>query len=202
MFSSLTLYHILVRVPMSCLQEGGKYSGGGITLYLLGRRQTTSAARHLLPFSPADRRAFGVTVHELIQPWPGSDKAQGAQHVKVSQKHLEMNNSSCYRTAQQKNTKLHTFLSHNMHFSHTLFPELKEDAKVEEWAFRGSCRVSKMEIAIPKDVDLHQGLKLCKKKLMVINAHCLSWIQTLFHKSVLALSLQITLRFHECWYLN
>lgn len=31
MFSSLKLYHILVKVPKSSLQEGGKYSRRGIT---------------------------------------------------------------------------------------------------------------------------------------------------------------------------
>lgn len=203
MFCSLKLYHILVKVPKSCQQGGGKYSRGGITFICLVEDKQHLQARHLLPLSPADKKTFGLTVHELIQPWPGSDKGQGAaQRVKISQKHVEINHSSCYRSARQENTKPHTFFVSQ----HGLFPHIISTAI-------GGCKGWRMGIQgvmqILQDGD-HSTLRMwifikgwsCVKKLMVINAHCQSWIQTLFPKSVLAWSLQIILRFHECWYLN
>lgn len=94
-FFPFKFHHFLVKVRKSCLQEGGKYQGGGITLYLL-RRQTTSVTRHLLPFSSVDRRTFGLMVHQSIKTSPRSDKRHGALHIRVSQKHIEIKDCYCY----------------------------------------------------------------------------------------------------------
>lgn len=157
--------------------------------------------RHLLPFSPADRRTFGLTVHELIQTWPGSDKGQGAQHVKVSQKHIEIKDFLLQNWTAREQQTPHFFVS-----QHGLF------LQVISTAVRG-CKGWRTDIQGDHEDSPRWRLQslgmwifikgwCCVKKLMAINAHCQSWIQTLFHKSVLAWSLQITLRFHECWYLN
>lgn len=125
-------------------------------------------ARHLMPFSPANKRTFGLTVYELIQPWAGSDKGQGtAQRVKISHKHVEFNHSSCYRNARQENTKPHTFFVSQHGFFHS-YRRMKGLKNGHSGGHAGSPR---WRLQYPKDVDLHQGLKLCKK-LMAINAHC------------------------------
>lgn len=120
LFSSFKFYPFFVELPKRWLQEGSKCSTGGITLYLLSRRQHQQT-RHLLPFSPVDRRTFGLTIRQSIKTWQGLDKRQGALYIKVSQEHIEIKDCYCYRTQQQENTKTTLFLSHNRLFLQAIY---------------------------------------------------------------------------------
>lgn len=79
MFSSLKLYHVLLKYIRAASKEVASTAGEKSLYICLVEDKQHLQARHLLPFSPADRRTFGLIVHESIQPWPRSDKGQGAQ---------------------------------------------------------------------------------------------------------------------------